>query len=129
MYYQTLKENFYTTYHLNQMIIILIVEIAMAPGSHHFIAYKFSDDYNGPLPENYTYRDIHDPYIYESPFNPEWIEILWHYKSILLSLVLSSPYGTIAFRGVALKITTDYDLDLNPHYFNYTDETIQGKYI
>ena len=29
--------------------------------------------------------------------------------------------------GVALKITTDYGLDLNPHYFNYTDETIQGE--
>ena len=57
------------------------------------------------------------------------LKILWHYKKLAtLSLVLGSPYGTMTFQeGVALKITTDYGLDLNPHYFNYTDETIQGE--
>ena len=28
---------------------------------------------------------------------------------------------------MALKITTDAGLDLNPHYFNYTDNIIQGE--
>ena len=104
------------------------VEIAMAPGSHHFIAYKFSDDYNGPLPENYTYRDIHDPYIYESPFNPEWIENIMALQEHTFIFGTQWPVWDYSFpEGVALKITTDYGLDLNPHYFNYTDETIQGE--
>ena len=29
--------------------------------------------------------------------------------------------------GVALEIDSEYGLDLNPHYFNYTDETIWGE--
>tara|TARA_B100000902_G_C27316175_1_gene921455 strand:- start:2279 stop:4018 length:1740 start_codon:yes stop_codon:yes gene_type:complete len=104
------------------------VEIAMAPGSHHFIAYKFSDDYNGTLPEIYTYRDIHDPYIYESPLNPEWIENVMALQEHTFIFGTQWPVWDYSFpEGVALKITTDYGLDLNPHYFNYTDETIQGE--
>ena len=29
--------------------------------------------------------------------------------------------------GIALKVDSDYGLDINPHYFNYTDEVIQGE--
>ena len=29
--------------------------------------------------------------------------------------------------GIALKVNSNYGLDINPHYFNYTDETIQGE--
>ena len=29
--------------------------------------------------------------------------------------------------GIALKVNSDYGLDINPHYFNYTNETIQGE--
>ena len=83
MYYQTLKENLYAAPSESNDYYVNRVEIAMAPGSHHFIAYKFSDDYNGPLPENYTYRDIHDPYIYEFHLILNGLKILWHYKSIL----------------------------------------------
>ncbi|SVE27456.1 uncharacterized protein METZ01_LOCUS480310, partial [marine metagenome] len=29
--------------------------------------------------------------------------------------------------GVALKVSSDFGLDLNPHYFNYTNDTIPGE--
>ncbi len=34
------------------------VEMSMSPGTHHFIVYKFSDNYFGPMPENAV--DIHE---------------------------------------------------------------------
>ena len=104
------------------------VEISMSPGSHHFIAYKFSDNYSGPLPETYEYRDIHEPYIWESPLNPEWIENIITLQEHTFIFGTQWPAWDYSFpEGVALKITTDVGLDLNPHYFNYTDETIQGE--
>ena len=104
------------------------VEITMAPGSHHFIAYKFSDDYNDPLPENYTYRDIHNPYINDSPLNPEWVENIITLQEHIFIFGTQWPSWDYSFpEGVALKIATDFGLDLNPHYFNYTDEIIEGE--
>ena len=93
-----------------------------------FIAYKFSDNYSGPLPETYEYRDIHEPYIWESPLNPEWIENIITLQEHTFIFGTQWPAWDYSFpEGVALKITTDVGLDLNPHYFNYTDETIQGE--
>ncbi len=104
------------------------VEMSMSPGTHHFIAYEFSDNYSGTLPNPYEYRDIHTPYIEETPFNPEWIQNIMDLQEHIFIFGTQWPAWDYTFpEGVALKITTDAGLDLNPHYFNYTNETIQGE--
>ena len=105
--------------------------MSMAPGTHHFIVYKFSDNYFGPMPENYAYRDIHPPYINQfingAP-NPEWIQNIQTLQEHTFIFGTQWPSWDYSFpEGVALKISTDFGLDLNPHYFNYTNETIQGE--
>ena len=108
------------------------VEMAMAPGSHHFISYIFSDNYFGNEPEPYTYRDIHSPYIDEfsnsgSP-NPEWINNVMTLQEHTFVTGTQWPSWSYSMpEGVALKVDSDFGLDLNPHYFNYTDQTIQGE--
>ena len=108
------------------------VQISMSPGSHHFIAYKFSDNYSGQMPNNYEYRDIHEPYIEEffnnGNINPEWIQNISTLQEHTFIFGTQWPSWDYSFpEGVALKISTDFGLDLNPHYYNYTNEVIQGE--
>ena len=103
------------------------VEISMTPGSHHFIAYQFSNNYpNGSPPNIYEYRDIHDPYIdYGSG---EWIQNVMTLQEHIFVFGTQWPYWDYSLpEGVAFKFDSNYGFDLNPHYFNYTDETIQGE--
>ena len=101
------------------------VEFSMSPGTHHLIAYMFSENYAGEPPTPYTYRDIHFPYVgsmaemitnvmtlqeHTFVFGTQWP--LWNY---------TLPEGT------ALKVNSEYGLDINPHYFNYSDSDIQGE--
>ncbi|MAX09341.1 MAG: hypothetical protein CMG13_00555, partial [Candidatus Marinimicrobia bacterium] len=108
------------------------VEMAMAPGSHHFISYIFSDNYFSSEPEPYTYRDIHAPYIDEflesgNP-NPEWINNVMTLQEHTFVTGTQWPSWSYSMPdGVALKVDSDFGLDLNPHYFNYTDQTLQGE--
>ena len=44
-------------YYINQ------VEFVMAPGTHHAIAYMFSEGYSDPAPPPYEIRDIHMDYL------------------------------------------------------------------
>ena len=104
----------------------------MAPGSHHFIAYQFSDNYFSVEPSAYEIRDIHSPYIEEllSPGNPnpEWMLNVMTLQVHIFVTGTQWPSWEYAFpNGVALKVDSDYGLDLNPHYFNYTNNTIQGE--
>ena len=111
------------------------VEMSMAPGSHHFIAYSFSENYSGspppqfggdgsPPPE-YEYRDIHEPYETDD----------WQLISNLIDLnehvfIFGTQWSFWDYsfpEGVALKFNSNYGFDLNPHFFNYTDEIIQGE--
>jgi len=104
------------------------VQMSMAPGTHHFIVYKFSDNYFGSMPNIYEYRDIHYPYIDETPLNPEWLQNIITLQEHIFIFGTQWPAWDYSFpEGVALKISTDFGLDLNPHYFNYTDEIIQGE--
>ena len=110
------------------------VEMAMAPGSHHFISYIFSDNYFSSEPEPYTYRDIHAPYIDEflesgNP-NPEWINNVMTLQEHTFVTGTQWPSWSYSMPdGVALKVDSDFGLDLNPHYFNYTDQHCKEKYI
>ena len=107
------------------------VQMSMAPGTHHMILYKFSDNYFGPMPDEYELRDIHTPYIDQyinGSINPQWIQNIQTLQEHTFIFGTQWPSWDYTFpNGVALKISSDFELDLNPHYFNYSNEIIQGE--
>lgn len=113
------------TYYINK------IEIAMSPGSHHFIAYMFPDNYGTP-PNTYEYRDIHYPYIDEflsnGTVNFEWVNNVQTLQGH--TFVTGTQWPSWSYDlppGIALEFNSNFGFDLNPHYFNYTDEVIQGE--
>ena len=131
VYPNTEREFLYHVPSLDSDYYVNRVEMSMSPGTHHFILYKFSDDYTGPEPEVYTYRDIHSPYIEEyldGSINLNWLNNIQNLQQHTFIFGTQWPVWDYAFpEGVALKISSDFNLDLNPHYFNYTDNFIQGE--
>jgi hypothetical protein len=103
------------------------VEITMAPGSHHFIAYAFSDNYSWYYPPAlYEYRDIHSPYVDFG--SAEWLQNITTLQEHIFVFGTQWPRWDYSLPdGVALKFNSNYGFDLNPHYFNYSNETIQGE--
>ena len=101
------------------------VEIAAAPGTHHFIAYLFSENYFGEEPELYEYRDIHAPYV--GSFGEAINNIMTLQEHIFVTGTQWPVWSYSLPEGVALEIDSEYGLDLNPHYFNYTDEIVWGE--
>ena len=100
------------------------LEVSMAPGSHHFIAYQFSDNSVLDEPDENTYRDLHAPYAntFETFMNISALnEHIFVFGTQWPSWDYSFP------EGVALKVDSEYGLDLNPHYFNYSDDIIYGE--
>ncbi len=107
-------------YYINQ------VEFVMAPGTHHAIAYMFSDGYSGPAPTPYEIRDIHMDYLGNDV--QQMIENIMTLQEHTFVFGTQMPFWNYTLPdGIALKVASDYGLDINPHYFNYTDETIQGE--
>ena len=107
------------------------IEISMSPGSHHFIAYMFPQNYGSP-PNAYEYRDIHYPYIDEilpnGSLNFEWLNNVQTLQGH--TFVTGTQWPSWSYDlppGIALEVNSNFGLDLNPHYFNYTNETIQGE--
>ena len=85
----------------------------MAPGSHHFIAYQFSNNYFAEEPTPYEIRDIHSPYIEEilSPGNPnpEWMLNIMTLQEHVFVTGTQWPAWEYAFpNGVALKVDSDF---------------------
>ena len=107
-------------YYINQ------VEFVMAPGTHHAIAYMFSENYSGPAPTPYEIRDIHIDYLNGDVM--QMIENIMTLQEHTFVFGTQMPFWNYTLpAGIALKVSSDYGLDINPHYFNYTDETIQGE--
>jgi len=124
VYPNTEREFLYYVPPISEEYYINRVEIAMAPGSHHFIAYQFSDNWSAYVPDEYTYRDIHAPYA--APFDT-FLNIAALSEHVFV-FGTQWPAWDYAFPiGVALKVSSDFGLDLNPHYFNYTNDTIPGE--
>ena len=103
----------------------------MSPGSHHFIAYMFPENY-GAAPNPYEYRDIHAPYIDQflpnGEINFDWINNVQTLQGHTFITGTQWPRWTYDLPpGIALEVDSDFGLDLNPHYFNYTNETLQGE--
>ena len=102
------------------------VEFAMSPGTHHLIAYMFSDNYSNPAPNPYEIRDIHMDYLGNDV--AQMIENVLTLQEHTFVFGTQMPFWNYTLpEGIALKVSSDYGLDINPHYFNYTDETIQGE--
>jgi len=125
VYPNTEREFLYYVPPIDGEYFVKKVEIAMAPGSHHFIAYQFSDNWQWGEPELYTYRDVHSPY--ENIFFNQ-LTVMQAINEHIFVFGTQWPIWSYEFpAGVALKVENEYGLDLNPHYFNYTDQTIQGE--
>ena len=102
------------------------VEFVMAPGTHHLIAYMFSENYSDPAPTPYEIRDIHMDYLGNDV--QEMIENIITLQEHTFVFGTQMPFWNYTLpEGIALKVNSDYGLDINPHYFNYTNETIQGE--
>lgn len=103
-------------------IYISSYEITMRAGSHHFILYDFADDYPGALPEAETIRDVYNAtgsYNYSTLFHMQFHEF-----------IAGTQVPTLRYNypeGVALEVPANTGFDLNSHYANRTDETIQGE--
>ena len=107
-------------YYVNQ------IEFVMAQGTHHCIAYLFSEEYLGAAPTPYEIRDIHMDYLGNDV--QQMIENIMTLQEHTFVFGTQMPFWNYTLpEGVALKIDSNYGLDINPHYFNYTDETIQGE--
>ena len=99
------------------------VEIIMRSGSHHFIAYTFTETvpaYAKLEPE--VYRDIRNSdgtVVLQS-----LIPTIWHD----FGFGTQWPFMNYHFpKGVALRLNADRGLDLNSHYVNRTDSTFVGE--
>ena len=99
-----------------------------------FMCYMFSENNFGTEPNPYEIRDIHAPYIEEGPFldtgepNLEWINNIMTLQEHTFVTGTQWPFWDYTLPpGVALKVSSNFGLDLNPHYFNYTEETIHGE--
>ena len=104
-------------------IFIKRVEISMRPGSHHFIFYTFNDDTPSFIvPNGQEFRDLYDE---NGNVNTETIISMGYHKFVSGT---QWPWMDYEFPpGIALRLPSDYGLDLNGHYFNYTDEPIVGE--
>ncbi len=98
-------------------------EVIMRSGSHHFIAYSFSEtipSWVGLKREHY--RDIRN--LDGSYISGNLTATLWHN----FGFGTQYPFMNYQFPpGVALRIDADMGLDLNSHYINSTDSTIIGE--
>ena len=131
VYPNTEREFLYYVPAVNGTYYINKIEVAMAPGSHHFIAYMFPENY-GSEPASYEYRDIHYPYINQTlpgggP-NPNWINNIQTLQGHTFITGTQWPSWSYDLPpGIALEVDSNFGLDLNPHYFNYTNEVIEGE--
>ncbi len=104
-------------------IYIKKIEITMAPGSHHFILYNFSDELAAnALPQPGVIRDIYDE---NGSFDFNTLLTMQYHQFVQGT---QWPNTTYQFpEGVALRLPANTGFDLNSHYANRTDETIMGE--
>lgn len=98
-------------------------EIAMRAGSHHFLIYTFQEETPAErLPAPHQYRELRDAqgqYLFDTIRT-----MVFH-----LPLVGSQwPFVDFHFPpGVALRLEAGTLLDLNSHYVNRTDQSLQAE--
>ncbi|MBM3456958.1 MAG: hypothetical protein FJX77_00265 [Armatimonadetes bacterium] len=105
------------------------IEVAMRPGSHHFLAYFFPDytpEHILPQPE--VMRDLRDAtgsYMDEQGNDLFDWRVMQYHKPIAISQLRRLDYQLPP--GVAIRLPAGTGLDLNAHYANYSSAEIQGE--
>jgi len=114
---------YYSPLNYSEDVFIKRVEVAMRPGSHHFLLYAFQDNTPASLiPPAGVYRDFRDQagnYILQ---NLQVMEYLFP--------VVGTQYPVLNYHfppGVALRLKPGRGLDLNSHYANRTGQPITGE--
>ena len=114
---------YYETDFADEDLFIKRFEISMRPGSHHFIFYTF--DSNIPsflIPQPNTWRDLYN----ENGDINSFTQLPMPFHKFVGGT--QWPWMDYEFpEGIALRLPDDYGLDLNGHYFNYTNNTIIGE--
>ena len=104
-------------------LFIKRVEISMRPGSHHFIFYTFDNSVpNFIIPEPQVYRDLYDEN--GEVVIPTLLAMGYH------QFVSGTQWPFMDYYfpdNIALRLPSDFGLDLNGHYFNYTNSSITGE--
>jgi len=98
------------------------IETAMSPGSHHFVVYTFDENLPLSLPTPNVYRDIRNV---DGSYNNSALAYMSYNKFITGTQTRFFDYRLP--EGVALELDPSYGFDLNPHYTNYSNDTIQGE--
>ena len=110
-YYQPLNND--------QEILINRVEITMRKGSHHFILYDFPEL---DFPESETFRDFRS--------STEALNFNTIASIVNQRFVFGTQWRNIDYQfpeGVALKVPANWGFDLNSHYVNRSNESMQGE--
>ncbi len=107
----------------NEDIFIKKVEISMRTGSHHFLAYTFTDNLSPTLlPQSNTIREVYDAngnYNISTLLPTQWHEFVTGTQW---------PFMNYSFpEGVALRFPAGKGLDLNSHYANKSSSEITGE--
>jgi hypothetical protein len=104
-------------------------DMVLRPGSHHFILYTYPDytpDDVVPNPlEIRDLRDDNDNYLDENGYDL----FDWRQMQYAIPIVISQS-RRLDFslpKGVAMRLPPDSGIDLNAHYANYSDDTIEGE--
>jgi hypothetical protein len=116
------EREFYCRMPLNNPEEILATgfEVKMRPGSHHIILYNFENP-NDPLMP--AIGEIRDQNLPNGNFNPTSVVT----NEFPLFQAASSDFRLDLPPGYAFKVPKNASFDLNPHYFNKTDETRFGE--
>jgi hypothetical protein len=98
-------------------------EITMKSGSHHFILYNFPETFAPSLlPNENLIRDVYDAsgnYVFTTLYHMQFHQF-----------VAGTQVPKVRYNypeGVALKVPANSGFDMNSHYANRTDETIEGE--
>ena len=119
------EREFYQFHELNnpEPIYINRIEIAMRPGSHHFILYTFGDrtpEIFKPIPNlDRDLRDESGNYILQNLLPMRYHQFFTGTQWPKMDYQLPE--------GVALELPANSGLDLNSHYVNRTSNSLRGE--
>lgn len=114
---------YYSPLNYSEDVFIKRVEVAMRPGSHHFLLYTYQDNIPASLiPPAGVYRDFRDQ---AGNYIPQNLTVMEYVLPIA-----GTQYPLLNYHfppGVALRLKAGRGLDLNSHYANRTAQPVQGE--
>ena len=105
-------------------------ELSMRPGSHHFILYTYPDYTPAEdMPAPYELRDLRDPVT--GKFEDSSGRDVFNWRNMLYAKpIVISQSRRLDFhlpQGVAMRLPPGSGIDVNAHYANESDATIEGE--